>query len=83
MRLSYVVVTDEDYRIIYISMKKCSKWMFGHDKSQAIDVNRPNPDELQQDIASLRNFAKIVNSRCDAIRKQRQSILEPEKPSSG
>jgi len=64
-------------------MKKCSKWMFGHDKPSGIDVTRPNPDELHQDIASLREFIKTINHRREEIRKQRLSALEPVRPESG
>ncbi len=83
LRLITVSVTDDDYRIIYWAMKKCSKWLFGHDKSDSTDVNRPAPDELNQDIASLREFVRTINSRCEGIRRQRLPLLEPAMPSIG
>ena len=83
LRLSYVTVTDEDYRTIHLGMSKCSKWMFGHDKSQAIDVNRLAPEEIKQDIASLKTFTKTVHGRREEIRKQRSETLHPKKPSIG
>ncbi len=83
LKLSYVSVTDEDYRIIHLAMKKCSKWMFGHDKSHAVDVNQPAPNELRENIESLRGFIKTVNRRREEIRKKRLSILEPKRPSIG
>ena len=83
LRLSYVTVTDEDYRTIHLGMSKCSKWMFGHDKSHAVDVNRPAPEEIQQDIASLEGFTKSVHGRREQIRKQRLETLKPKEPSMG
>ena len=83
LRLSYVTVTDEDYRILHIGMSKCSKWMFGHDKSKAVDINRPAPKEIQQDIATLNGFTKSVHGRREQIRKQRLETLKPKEPSVG
>jgi len=83
LKLSYVTVTDDDYRTIHLGMAKCSKWMFGHDKSESIDVNRPSPDELQSDVEVLKEFASQINKRREGIRKQRLQTLKAPKPEAG
>jgi hypothetical protein len=83
LKLSYVSVIDKDYRIIHLSMKKCSKWMFGHDKSHTVDVNRPAPEDLQKDIDILKDLIKTIKRRREDVRKQRLSTLEPKSPSIG
>jgi len=83
LKLSYVTVTDGDYRTIHLEMAKCSKWMFGHDKSESIDANRPSPDELQSDVETLKEFASQINKRREGIRKQRLQTLKAPKPEAG
>jgi energy-coupling factor transporter ATP-binding protein EcfA2 len=83
LKLRYVTVTDDDYRTIHLGMTKCSKWMLGHDKSKALDANRPSPDEVQQDIASVREFSKSVRTRAEQVGKKRMESLEPKTPPAG
>ncbi|MDP2982729.1 MAG: AAA family ATPase [Candidatus Latescibacter sp.] len=82
-QLSYVIVTNEDYRTIDMEMSKCSKWMYGHDKSNAIDMNRPIIEEIQNDIGILDNFVKSINKRKDEIRQIRLASLKPKIPAIG
>lgn len=70
-RLKGVAVTDDDYKAIDEGMSKCSSWMFGHDKSKALDVNRPDPDELLSDINALEEFRKATLKNIDAVKKKR------------
>ena len=59
-RLKSVSVETQDYKNIHIGIRKCSKWMIGHDKSKSIDVNRPSPEELKEDINKLKKFTKEI-----------------------
>ena len=80
LRLSEAQVLNEDYRVIYFGMKKCSEWMIGHDRSKAIDVNRPVPTEVRADIQSMRNYWSQINQRKREIKEQRESLRNPPVP---
>jgi recombinational DNA repair ATPase RecF len=78
LNLRYVSVTDEDYKKIFFAMKKCSKWMLGHDKAKMVDVNRPPPEELSEDINALKNFEKDTTHRNETVQLRRKKSLEPD-----
>src|SRR5699024_1518257 len=82
-RLKSVEIRTEDYKIIDTSMAKCSKWMIGHDKSTALDINRPNSDEILEDILQLDDFRKSVVKRREDVKKEREAALSPKKPPVG
>jgi len=82
-QLRYVGVTTELYRQIYVGMSKCSMWMYGHDKSKALSVNRPDPSEVEQDINALSTFVKKTNVAAESRRKERDAALKPETPAIG
>lgn len=82
-QLRYVGVTTEQYRQIYVGMRKCSTWMYGHDKSKALSVNRPDPSEVEQDINTLNTFVKETNAASESRRKEREAALKPETPAIG
>lgn len=82
-RLMQVEVLDEDCVRIQNGMSKCSTWMTGHDKSLTLDVNRPAPSELREDIKALREFCSLINRRHEVVRKRRKAVLEPQKPALG
>jgi len=78
LNLRYVVVKDEDFTDIYKSMTKCSEWMIGHDKSNALDINRPDPKEIEGDIKSLGDFLTRIDKRDQEIEKARKKLIEPQ-----
>ena len=82
-RLMRVEIQDDDCARIDTGMSKCSEWMAGHDKSQALSVNRPAPKEIREDIQSLREFSKEMKGRHEDVRKRRKAILEPQSPALG
>ncbi len=82
-RLKSVGVTTEQYKKIDSGMSRCSAWMFGHDKSKALSVNRPVPSEVEQDINDLNAFVKEANKAAQGLRKEREAALEPETPAIG
>ncbi len=57
--------------------------MFGHDKSKSIDVNRPSPNELKEDIENINTFSKEIRKRRETLRKEREKSLEPVAPEVG
>jgi hypothetical protein len=83
MRLMQVEVLDSDCAAIHEGMSKCSTWMAGHDKSVALDVNRPAPTEIKEDITILRSFIKEIGKRREAVRIRRKQLLEPKTPEVG
>lgn len=82
-QLRYVGVTTEQYRQIHVGMGKCSTWMYGHDKSITLSVNRPDPSEVEQDINALTTFVKEANADAESRRKEREAALKPETPAIG
>ena len=82
-RLMRVEIKDEDCKSIDEGMSKCSEWMAGHDKSQALSVNRPSPNEVRDDIQSLRAFSKQMKARHEEVRKRRKAVLEPQSAELG
>jgi hypothetical protein len=78
-----VEVLDSDCAAIDLGMTKCSTWMAGHDKSIALDVNRPPPSEIKGDIARLRAFVKDIAKRRETVRVRRKQFLEPKTPHVG
>ena len=83
LNLRYVSVTDEDYKKIFLGMKKCSKWLFGHDKAKTIDQNRPAPGEVMQDINALMDFVKDKKHRSRTVELNRKKLFEPETSEMG
>ena len=83
LRLREVEVLDTDCTRIYEGMSKCSSWMAGHDKSVALDVNRPAPTEIRKDITELRGFVKELAKRREEVRTRRKAYLEPKTPEMG
>ena len=81
LRLKSVTVTDDDYTAIYWAIDKCSNWV--HDRSKALDVNRPSPNSIREDIQSLREFKKTVDYRSNELQHQRDKSLQAKKPEVG
>jgi hypothetical protein len=75
LKLEEVEIQDEDIHRIYKNMSKVSAWMTGHDRSKALDHNRPSPDELSSDIASLREFSAEIRKRRNHTKQRRQKQL--------
>jgi energy-coupling factor transporter ATP-binding protein EcfA2 len=82
-RLMEVEIQDPDCARIQEGMTKCSTWMAGHDKSAALDVNRPAPNELRKDIQELRDFAKMISGRRKTTEERRKAILKPQTSALG
>lgn len=82
-RLKSVEVTTSYYGSIHQGMAKCSLWFCGHDKSNALDVNRPSPDEIRTDIETLNNFVKQLRQRKTSLEEERNQSLQPERPEVG
>jgi energy-coupling factor transporter ATP-binding protein EcfA2 len=77
MELSQVLIEDDDVHQVDLNMTKASTWMTGHDKSKALSSNRPEPDEILEDIRALQEFSKKVRSRRDKVRERRKKQLLP------
>jgi energy-coupling factor transporter ATP-binding protein EcfA2 len=82
-RLMQVEVADSDCVLIESEMSKCSGWIGGHDKSIALDANRPSPKELRLDVQTLRNFVREINARRENVRVRRKGLLRPLDPLMG
>ena len=56
-------ICERDLQELSLGMSKCSKWMRGHDTPRAAQGPVPRPDEVKEDIAKLRAWAKGINKR--------------------
>lgn len=83
LRLKNVTVEDSDYKKIHLAMSKCSKWMYGHNKAEQLDVNRPDSIETKNDIQSLRDFIKKLKVKQKQVGKKRYELLQPLTPNIG
>jgi len=83
LRLKSVEVTDEDYREIYLGIEKCSTWMLGHDRAKSMDENRPDPNEIRDDINKLKGFIARVKERKKKKEQERKSIFKIKEPDIG
>jgi energy-coupling factor transporter ATP-binding protein EcfA2 len=77
LKLIKVAIEDPDIHHIDLHMSKTSTWMTGHDKSKALDHNRPAPNELLADINALRAFSKKLIERRQETEKRRKDQLLP------
>jgi hypothetical protein len=83
LRLKSVEVTDEDYREIYLGMEKCSTWMLGHDRAKPIDENRPDPNEIRDDINKIKGFVARIKKRKKKKEQERELIFKTQEPDVG
>ena len=82
-RLKSVTVETDDYKKIDSGMGKCSEWMLGHDRSKELTVNRPDPREIEEDMAKIERYRTELNKRNEALRKQREKELKPHVSTMG
>jgi hypothetical protein len=82
-RLKSVTVETDDYKKIDSGMGKCSEWMLGHDRSKELTVNRPDPKEIEEDIAKIEKYRTELNKRNEVLRKQREKELKPQVSTMG
>lgn len=82
-RLKSVTVETSDYKKIDSGMGRCSEWMLGHDRSKSLTVNRPDPKEIEEDIAKIEKCRTELNKRNDILREQREKELRPQASAMG
>lgn len=82
-RLKSVAVDTGDYKKIDTGMGKCSEWMIGHDRSKELAVNRPEPKEIEEDIAQIEKYRSELNKRNVTLREQREKELKPQASAMG
>lgn len=68
-KLRYVIVEDEDYRLVESNMTRCSK--FAHDGAAIAMVPTPHPDELIKDIEILESWRVLIEGRKKGVEARR------------
>ena len=56
-------ITRDDCKAVESAMKKCSRWLRGHDEAPAARAPVPDPPELKTDIDKLTDFHTAVRKR--------------------
>ena len=51
--------------------------MTGHDKSKALDENRPLPNEIRADIDDLIRFRTNIKNRIKILETDRDAAVQP------
>lgn len=77
LKLIQVSIEDTDIHQVDLHMSKASTWMTGHDKSKALNQDRPAPDEMLNDIKALKDFSKMLIGRRKETEKRRKEQLSP------
>ena len=57
--------------------------MLGHDRSKELTINRPDPKEIEEDIAKIEKYRTELNRRNEVLRKQREKELKPQASAMG
>ncbi len=83
LKLSGVNVRTEDAVAVFLGMKKTSTWMIGHEKAKPLDVNRPDPSEIEKDIEALQDLEKSFNQRRKQSIKDFEARFIPPKTAKG
>jgi len=56
-------ITADDCSKLDAAMKKCSKWLPGHDQAPAARAPVPEPSELRSDIEALEHWVATIHKR--------------------
>ncbi len=72
-----VEVTTPNYRVIHFAMIRCSEWMTGHDRSKALDIDRPSPSEVRADIDILTSLRTAIKNRREVVQNERDTAIAP------
>lgn len=72
-RLKDVSIEDSDIEKVEQGMTKCSGWIDGHDQAAGLDIPPPSPNELKQDIESIKKFVDEARSRQEEKKKSRKA----------
>lgn len=56
-------LTEDDYNMIELNMKKCSTYMTGHDTSGALLENMPDTGEIKEDIKIIEDYLIAMRAR--------------------
>ncbi len=56
-------LTEDDYNIIEINMKKCSTYLLGHDSSGTLIENMPNSTEIKNDLKVIEDYLTEMRKR--------------------
>ena len=58
-----VDISDDDIKLIYTEMGKCSSIFEGHDSAPELHENTPNIDEIQKDLNTIINFEQELSQK--------------------
>jgi energy-coupling factor transporter ATP-binding protein EcfA2 len=73
--LKGVLVSDEDYRLVFFGMKRASEYS-GHDRPLAAGSNLPGHDEIAADLHKIRAYASELKERNRKLEKERKKLEE-------
>lgn len=76
--LKGVVVSDDDYRIVYHAMKRASEYS-GHDRAAARKLAPPSHAEMENDLNRLSEYQKEISKRRRELEEERKALEEAPK----
>ena len=74
--LKGVVVENEDYKTIYLAMKRASKHS-GHDTPAAKNLPLPNFEEIRKDFEEIKNYKVNLRKRARKTECERKKLENP------
>lgn len=76
--LKGVVVSDEDYKIVFFAMKRASE-RSGHDMAGGKGAPLPTLDEMKSDLEKVSTYFTAVNKRKKTTSDEREKLEKPPK----
>jgi hypothetical protein len=74
--LKGVVVSDEDYKIVFFAMKRASE-RSGHDMAGGKGAPLPTLDEMKADLQKISTYFTAVNKRKNTTPDERKTLEKP------
>ena len=76
--LKGVVVSDDDYKIIFFAMKRASE-RSGHDMAAARNAPLPKIEEIKEEVSMLDTYRDQVRKRAKVAEEARKKLEQPPK----
>lgn len=76
MRLKLVVMTDNDYKIVFHAMKRVSE-RSGHDQPAGKPIAFASPKEMKADLGEIETYSGSLKKRAKEAENDREKLEEP------
>jgi hypothetical protein len=74
--LKAVLVDDNDYRQVFVAMKRASEWS-GHDMAAGKNIPVPTPSDIKGDLDRIEAYRTTLVGRRKQLAKAREALEQP------